>query len=364
MSYSFQERFTLIPQSPLIHFQWDQSGAALRATEVKPKLDRYIIKRYGKTLPDAWVNKKSPNALNYKLRFSVEGTPEPIKLGRKTDYDIYFANMNDQKESNKENEKRGILANNTMTVICFDDDLMKYIHEIIGDFFVVSNFGTMQDKGFGCFIVQDYKHSDIEIANLLRQEYGAKACYTFSVTSQKFIFRNIKTVHNILKAGNAFSPKVNSLLFEYFKDKNRIKLKSEKEWLHKRAKASESAYIRALMGISDHMGPVNRPTKISDANTDKDTRIERVPSPIWFIVYENKVFFVGRRIPDNLYGAKFNFESKDRKLNSGQLSVPSINDVGVDFIDRYLNYAVKRLQDLYFDRKLKFRVTEVKKHGK
>ena len=36
----------LLPQSPLIHFQWDQPGAALRATEVKPKLDRYIIKRY------------------------------------------------------------------------------------------------------------------------------------------------------------------------------------------------------------------------------------------------------------------------------------------------------------------------------
>ena len=30
--------------TPLIHFQHDQEGATLRASEVKPKLDRFIIK--------------------------------------------------------------------------------------------------------------------------------------------------------------------------------------------------------------------------------------------------------------------------------------------------------------------------------
>ncbi len=34
--------------TPIIHFQWDQAGATLRATELKPKLDRYIrVKYYG-----------------------------------------------------------------------------------------------------------------------------------------------------------------------------------------------------------------------------------------------------------------------------------------------------------------------------
>ena len=31
--------------TPLIHFQHSQEGATLRASEVKPKLDKYIIKK-------------------------------------------------------------------------------------------------------------------------------------------------------------------------------------------------------------------------------------------------------------------------------------------------------------------------------
>ena len=36
-----QLKITLIPQTPLILFQ-NQPGATLRATEVKPKLDKYL----------------------------------------------------------------------------------------------------------------------------------------------------------------------------------------------------------------------------------------------------------------------------------------------------------------------------------
>ena len=34
--------------TPLIHFQHDQEGATLRASEVKPKLDRFVLTRLGK----------------------------------------------------------------------------------------------------------------------------------------------------------------------------------------------------------------------------------------------------------------------------------------------------------------------------
>lgn len=376
-SYSFQKTYTLLPQSPLIHFQWKQAGAALRATEVKPKLDRYIIKRYGKQIPDEWKINQSSEALKYKLRIVAEDT-KPVKLGRKSDYEIYFANMNENKESNRENEKRGFFAENKMTVICFDSGLRNYIDDIIGDFFVVSNFGTMQDKGFGCFTVEGRKHPPLKIAELLKEEYGAKACYHFKGRFQKEIFGNIKTVHNILKSGNAFSPKINSLLFEYF-EKN-YHIKSEKEWLHKRASEGESAYVRALMGISDHMGPVDNPTSISDAKKDKDkgkekekekdkdkdkeNAIDRVSSPIWFIVYGDYVYFVGRRIPDNLYGAEFKFDSKSHELNSGKLSVPGLDVVGENFIDVYLSYAAERFEEMYKSRKLRFLVSEVKQNGK
>jgi hypothetical protein len=41
----YKLKFTLKQHTPLIHFQHDQAGATLRATEVKPKLDQFIIEK-------------------------------------------------------------------------------------------------------------------------------------------------------------------------------------------------------------------------------------------------------------------------------------------------------------------------------
>jgi len=43
--YNF--KITLKQHTPLIHFQHDQEGATLRASEVKPKLDRFILTKLG-----------------------------------------------------------------------------------------------------------------------------------------------------------------------------------------------------------------------------------------------------------------------------------------------------------------------------
>ena len=40
-------KVTLKQHTPLIHFQHDQYGATLRASEVKPKLDKFILERLG-----------------------------------------------------------------------------------------------------------------------------------------------------------------------------------------------------------------------------------------------------------------------------------------------------------------------------
>lgn len=81
MSYSFQRTYLLKQQTPLIHFQYDQEGATLRASEVKPKLDRYLIRRFhdehpGEEISDSWwinpeKDKKTKKvivpALNYRI---------------------------------------------------------------------------------------------------------------------------------------------------------------------------------------------------------------------------------------------------------------------------------------------------------
>jgi len=355
LDYSFQKTYTLIPQSPLIHFQYDQSGATLRATEVKPKLDRYIINRYkrehnGADIPEDWKIPNTPEgktALKYQMRIRAIGVIKTLELGRHTDYEIYYANMGD-------NLKKGVWAENKLEISCMIPSLLDAIHSFINGFFVVSNFGTMQDKGFGCYTIKEGESlTDSDIANLLKSEYDCKKCYMITGRTQKELFRNIRVIYNTLKAGNAFSPKTDSILFRYMDKKYHIK--SEKDWLKKRASASQAKYVRALLGIGDHMGPVNRPTtvqhtilKLKKAGKDINGAqpIERVPSPIWFTVYDNKAFYVSRKIPEIIYGAEFDFDSSDRRLNSGRLRVPDSAVIGQAFLDNFLDFAYKQFKTM------------------
>ena len=48
-------------QTPILHFQPDESGATLRASEVKPKLDRFLINQSDEAIPQDWFLKKSDN---------------------------------------------------------------------------------------------------------------------------------------------------------------------------------------------------------------------------------------------------------------------------------------------------------------
>jgi hypothetical protein len=48
MTSPFKLTFHLKQHSHLLHFQYQQAGACLRATELKPKLDRFLIEHYFK----------------------------------------------------------------------------------------------------------------------------------------------------------------------------------------------------------------------------------------------------------------------------------------------------------------------------
>ena len=78
---------TLSQQTPLIHFQHQEPGACLRGSELKPKLDRFLLEQLGQgnALPqdagysiareNGWLaGDGSHPALKYKVRISVEET--------------------------------------------------------------------------------------------------------------------------------------------------------------------------------------------------------------------------------------------------------------------------------------------------
>lgn len=63
--------------TPLIHFQWEQEEVTLRATEVKPLLDKYIIDKIQKDenlkkTYKSFLIRQDPPVLNYKMRIKLE----------------------------------------------------------------------------------------------------------------------------------------------------------------------------------------------------------------------------------------------------------------------------------------------------
>ncbi|MEZ4966906.1 MAG: hypothetical protein R2791_16805 [Saprospiraceae bacterium] len=54
----FKLEFTLKQHTPLIHFQHDQAGATLRATEVKARLDAFVTETWKLVSPKTWEKHK------------------------------------------------------------------------------------------------------------------------------------------------------------------------------------------------------------------------------------------------------------------------------------------------------------------
>ena len=401
-----------MPQSPLIHFQPEASGVSLRATEVKPKLDAFLIMRYqkvkGEQVPEDWYNpaakaQKLP-ALDYKLRIEQQKLRSDRDLGFRTD-DIFYGNMWSEEEKRKPRSepltaKKGLMIEEKMTVICFNSDLRDWIEESVGEFFIVTNFGTMQNKGFGSFLVQgkDYDYDAKEIANLLTMYSGAEHCYSFN-SDKETVFKKIKMMYSVIKSGvNLGEGKgkggenyIDSILFDYFQklpkpiDHEKAFVKASKvapavkkvgttkKFNKKRGKevtvplfnvdsvpAKENPnyrYVRALFGIGETVtyNDVNVPSgdtrkvtvKIEHDykadNMKEKEKIARFPSPVFFKIIKNNVYFVGMPIEDVIFGKTFVFSAKGRGKVS--VKVPQKSELPADFINDFMEYAFTQLTD-------------------
>ena len=155
---------SLKQHTPLIHFQHDQEGATLRASEVKPRLDKYILGKLGKencnsfsadnlkSLPiqqqyyeigrltakqNGWlVGKGDQPALNYKMRIKTEG--------KKYEHKIRIINA----------DKYAVYYNKISITLLFKDSLLsELLKKNIANFFIEFNFGFRQSKGYGSFTV-------------------------------------------------------------------------------------------------------------------------------------------------------------------------------------------------------------------
>ncbi len=176
--------FTLQQHTPLIHFQHDQDGATLRATEVKPKLDGFI---WGK-----WKNEEGSidNAFEKYCQYLV-GYTEKTKSVVKTKFDKGYRALDYRMKivasENKLVYKKEIVSV-TKDLVLYEKvtGLVTTLHTLLDkqlkegwleEFFIVTNFGNRTSKGYGCFYVIVINDEETElhkqiIAQVLKKNYG------------------------------------------------------------------------------------------------------------------------------------------------------------------------------------------------
>lgn len=221
----YKLEFTLKQHTPLIHFQHYQDGATLRATEVKPKLDKFILKVSGSIIrPEMILKSENSRALDYKLKFKYVAT-EGFKLDR--NFGGFFGAMG---ADNLKNPKYLNIATHEISaeIICFNQSLKDIIKENLNHFFAIHNFGTRQSKGFGSFILTRIDDQPQIFPNELflysfRLDYNTKI---FDFNSQRILSESIDYFYRTLRSGinltgrNGESYYFKSTLFCYLNSKS------------------------------------------------------------------------------------------------------------------------------------------------
>lgn len=299
--------FQLLCHSPLIHFQADEGGATLRASEVKPKLDAYLISKL-KTIKREWyVQPGKSQALNYRMKIIHKDALSRFKPEDKNiqNFPIFYGKV-----------KKLVLSDPIVTITCFIPDLLGAIEEHIADFFIVTNFGTMQHKGFGSFTIKEKTLNSQKIGQILGERYHS-AVYRMKVSGNCQVkFQNIQNFYRLTKSGingpNNNSPYCKGTLFSYMHDKGigneKARLKSgivkplaTKHFESDDANAetpSRVRYVRAVLGVTSNFSFPNNfertgytgPKRYVQRVFVSHKTIKRYASPLRFKVIDDFIY--------------------------------------------------------------------------
>ncbi len=309
---SFQHTFLLKQHTPMIHFQHRQNGATLRGTELKPKLDRYIIEQETGILEDYekakeafaekhknWcVGKRKRKgvhvALDYRVRVKVletvstkdkqylsnkfeeikkrNGEPSPkTDRNRQTKTDEFEAIIWNRKSfpgffgnMDKETLRKELVLHKKLEVqfLVFEQGLKTLIVKYFPAFLQKTNFGTRQSKGFGSFGLHPEDAHYEQFLNF-------PSPYRFFVDVEKafhiyeeleWLFDTIDLVYRCLRSGINLKDRdqrdvfyFKSLMFQYAKSKN-PPLQWDKKTIRQALYREDSTYKKAERKRTDTNG--------------------------------------------------------------------------------------------------------------
>ncbi len=362
--------YHLKQETPMWHFQCReksgmQEGAVLRGSDVKPRLDKFLIRQLEadnyawekfKTLPEH-------NALNYKIRIDAIGESSHKDMGEKA----FFANMGKDIDPEKSVfYSEGV----NLTIICFIPELMEIINKHIRGFFLTHNFGTRQDKGFGSFYIdkKDDASENVKMDSVLKQYSKTEKYTAYAVNmngcSDNKILDNAYVLYQWMKSGINFKNTYKkSLLTLYMLDKG---IGGEKRWMkqegiapaigrkedHNKDLKPEYRYIRAVLGMSGDQSWKNEENKreritVSSAIQNEKDKIKRFQSQITIKAISGQIYFIAFDLDradskDNndkkytyILDKEFSFQNRSKK---GKIKTPSEFNM-----EEFMDYCVKRV---------------------
>lgn len=240
---NYKLTFKLKQHTPIIHFQHDQHGATLRASELKPKLDKYLLTKLGNGDYQSGINEAKKNkwlvgkgehpALDYKVNIELTKTEyKKIPKGKQNSIPFFFGNMGNDYDLT--NIKGIVYSLNNIDVNIFTTipDLKQIIKNSLCGFFLLNNFGTRQSKGYGSFSVYSILGKDgwekCQFDNTffkywfeLDVDSTKLACNHFDFSVFDNVFANIEWFYRSLRSGiNYKGLYFKSALYMYLNSKN------------------------------------------------------------------------------------------------------------------------------------------------
>ena len=376
----WQKEYKLVQHTPLIHFQHSEPHACLRATEVKPKLDRFLIEqlekddRFGDGRWKKWfVGDGSQQSFDYMMRITpnseqVERTQSieraiaraehrPPNASFHEIHKNYFGNMasgNNIQDTNRETFKESLFYKDglTLTIRCFIPELLTLIDEHIRGFFMMHNFGTRQRKGFGSFTVDIRTEPNAPKGFDLVGKYCPNAyyCKLNDNVSADALLDAVWVISAFLRSGfnRGEGNYVRGFVFRYFQrgknplanDKAFVKQKvlrnvyneaTRGEHLHPYGNNVRYRYVRGLLGTNensrfcrDPRGETREDRTVHKIYIHSAEGVERFPSPLLFKPIGKFVFILPQKMPDKIFGSEFYIlkkkqeEEYDSKATSDQ----------------------------------------------
>lgn len=368
----WQKEYKLVQHTPLIHFQHSEPHACLRATEVKPKLDRFLIEqlekddRFGDGRWKKWfVGDGSQQSFDYMMRItpnseqvdrtqSIENGIEraiaraehrPPNANLHEIHKNYFGNMasgnniQDTVQAIQETFKESLFYKDglTLTIRCFIPELLTLIDEHIRGFFMMHNFGTRQRKGFGSFTVDISTERNAPKGFDLVRKYCPNAyyCKLDDNVSADALLNAVWVLSAFLRSGfnRGEGNYVRGFVFRYFQreknplanDKAFVKQQvlrnvyneaTRGEHLHPYGNNVRYRYVRGLLGTNENSRFCRAPnahTPVYDIYTHSAEGIERFPSPLLFKPIGKFVFILPQKMPDEIFGSEFYILEKNQE---------------------------------------------------